>query len=285
MRLLAVAALLICAAPLSATPLAGEPLAGETLEEPRLRFTLSGTLVTGQSITDWAFLRFLPDAEVGWDRHDASKYSVAPAQIAFAGRRDRQRVRLGMNSLPDGSAAPLRRSFNTKLQMTTDVEGTFTLTWDGALADGWRATLVDRGTGTVVKMWRASSYTFRMKPAEWTDRFFVRIRPAADAATLAPEPPAPEATLTTSTLGVGQLYPNPASGAAAQLPLSLGAEQAVRVAIYNALGREVAVAHDGPLAEGTRAIRLSTSALPPGTYLVRIAGEGLAETRRLTVAR
>ncbi|HYE95601.1 MAG TPA: T9SS type A sorting domain-containing protein, partial [Rubricoccaceae bacterium] len=78
--------------------------------------------------------------------------------------------------------------------------------------------------------------------------------------------------------------PNPAR-ARATVRLTLTEAQHVRVAVYDALGREVAVLNDGPLAGGLHTLSLNTSGLPSGVYLVRVEAGGAALTRRLTVAR
>jgi hypothetical protein len=64
----------------------------------------------------------------------------------------------------------------------------------------------------------------------------------------------------------------------------------VRLAVYDVLGREVAVLYEGGLAAGTA--RLSLPVLPSGTYLVRVSGSWGASgtgntvvTRRVSVVR
>ncbi|MEM0962485.1 MAG: T9SS type A sorting domain-containing protein, partial [Bacteroidota bacterium] len=79
-----------------------------------------------------------------------------------------------------------------------------------------------------------------------------------------------------------RVFPNPSAGVAAVQVTPAEAGPA-RVAVYDALGRQVAVLHDGPLPAGTT--RLSSGALSPGLYVVRVDGPGLAETRQLTVVR
>ena len=93
---------------------------------------------------------------------------------------------------------------------------------------------------------------------------------AAEPAT-APRPP---------TLAV---YPNPASGVV-HVTLAGRDGGPVRVAVYDVLGRQVALLHDGPVA-GEDVFDLDASALPPGLYLVRAAGAAFSQTTRLTVAR
>ena len=79
------------------------------------------------------------------------------------------------------------------------------------------------------------------------------------------------------------IAPNPVRDAAA-VTLAFDAPRAVRVAVYDVLGREVAVLHDGPAAADLR-LALDASRLAPGIYVVRAAGEGLAASRPLTVVR
>ena len=93
------------------------------------------------------------------------------------------------------------------------------------------------------------------------------------------EPDGPAAEL------VGDVFPNPSTGRAA-LELTVASAQTVRVSVYDALGRQVAVAYDGEARPGAAVrVSLSGSALAPGVYIVRVAGETFVESRRLTVTR
>ena len=97
-----------------------------------------------------------------------------------------------------------------------------------------------------------------------------RVRGAAQAAS--------EAAL--SVVG-----PNPFAGSTA-LALAVPSAQHVRVAVYDALGREVAVLHDGAVAAGeARRLTLDGSALAAGVYVVRSVGETFTEARTVTVTR
>lgn len=78
------------------------------------------------------------------------------------------------------------------------------------------------------------------------------------------------------------VYPNPSAGRATVALSDVTGD--VRVAIYDALGREVAVLHDGPVA-GTFEASIAPGQLVPGAYLVRAAGESLVQTRALTIVR
>ena len=81
--------------------------------------------------------------------------------------------------------------------------------------------------------------------------------------------------------------PNPSSGGAVTVSLSQASPSAVRVEVLDALGRRVAVLHDGPAAEGPHAFVLNAGALAPGVYVVvaRAAGGADSLARAFTVVR
>lgn len=252
--------------------------AGKSNPTREIVLSLHGTTASGTPVSDRAWLRFLPDATTGFDRYDGSKFGGGAATIAFLGERDGQPYRLAMASLPDGTSAPLPRKFNLKLQFAATAAGTYTLTWDNALGSGWRTLLVDRETGTRVRMWRETSYTFSATPGDWSDRFTLSVRPASDATTLASADKGTAETL------IGHPFPNPAAGTS-RLELVLTEADEVRIAVYDALGREVAVAYEGTLEAGTHTVALPAETLAPGTYVVRVEGDEMQEMRRLTVLR
>ena len=78
--------------------------------------------------------------------------------------------------------------------------------------------------------------------------------------------------------------PNPArSGAAVAFGLPEPAD--VRVEVYDALGRRVAVVAEGPFEAGWHRATLDAAALPAGLYLVRLQAGGAVRTRPVTLAR
>ena len=80
------------------------------------------------------------------------------------------------------------------------------------------------------------------------------------------------------------MVPNPVRGTAS-VTLALPTTGAVRVAVYDALGREAVVAFDGVLTAGSHRVPLAVLLLAPGAYVVRVqAGAGSAAVR-LAVAR
>ena len=81
------------------------------------------------------------------------------------------------------------------------------------------------------------------------------------------------------------LAPNPTTGTSS-FEVAVGQAESVRVEAFDALGRSVAVLHDGLLAAGqSRRLTLDASALPAGVYVVRVSGDSFVTTRRVTVAR
>ncbi len=76
--------------------------------------------------------------------------------------------------------------------------------------------------------------------------------------------------------------PNPFAGATA-LTVETSRAGPVRVAVYDVLGREVAVLADGPGPAGARTLRLDARGLAAGVYVVRLEAAGQVETQRVTL--
>ena len=74
-------------------------------------------------------------------------------------------------------------------------------------------------------------------------------------------------------------------GAATTLSFTLPAPADVRLAVYDALGREVARPARGPFAAGEHAVRLDASGLAAGVYVVRLDAGGAVRTLVLTRTR
>jgi hypothetical protein len=79
-------------------------------------------------------------------------------------------------------------------------------------------------------------------------------------------------------------YPTPPRGALTAV-LTLDTRGDVVVALYDLLGRRLAVLHDGPLAGGEQRLELDASHLAAGTYLIRATGADLSQTALVTLAR
>ena len=110
-------------------------------------------------------------------------------------------------------------------------------------------------------------------PGAITGRFSVRVSLGVGVAT-------EDAALESASLAV---YPNP-SASVATVALEVAESVAVRVAVYDALGREVAIAFEGA-ATGRVEATIDTRRLAPGAYVVRATGDGFVQALPLTVAR
>ena len=101
---------------------------------------------------------------------------------------------------------------------------------------------------------------------------------------VAPEPPDPPEGPESFALAE-HAHPNPvAGGAVVRYALPVAAE--IRLALYDALGREVAVLADGIQTEGLHEASVEAGDLPPGVYVYRLyAGPWGHAEGRLTVAR
>lgn len=79
-------------------------------------------------------------------------------------------------------------------------------------------------------------------------------------------------------------YPNPFNPQTT-IPYTLNTTQNVRLAVFDALGREVSVLQDGVQAAGDHRVRFEATDLPSGPYLVRISAGGQVDSRILTLLK
>ena len=87
-----------------------------------------------------------------------------------------------------------------------------------------------------------------------------------------------------AVLALGAPHPNPSRGGV-RVGFDLPEAAAVRVSVYDALGREVAVLADGERAAGRHEATLGAGRVAPGVYVVRLVAGEAALVRRLTVVR
>ena len=80
-------------------------------------------------------------------------------------------------------------------------------------------------------------------------------------------------------------YPNPFNPQT-RFTLEVQEAQAVRVEVFDALGRRVALLHEGVIEAGeARTFQFEAASLPSGVYLVRAQGEALTQTRQMTLIK
>lgn len=236
-----------------------------------LALRLSGTLADGTEVTDRAaIVRWDADATDGWDRHDASKLlplNPARALLAPVGQRDGAPYRQAVVSQAAGADSELALAFSATQA------GTYRLSAD-VLPGAENVSLRDEATGEVVDL-RAGPYTFDAAASGWTDRFTL----AVGGVLVASEPDA----VRVSELSAPA--PNPARRAS-ELTLTTASAGTVRAVLIDALGRTVATLHDGPMAaSGSLTLRVEAGDFAPGIYTVRVTGEELALSRRITLLK
>lgn len=79
--------------------------------------------------------------------------------------------------------------------------------------------------------------------------------------------------------------PNPFTSST-RLELSVDESTELTVAVYDALGRRVALLHDGSIRPGTYSLRVEAADLPPGLYVVRASdGRGATTSRSIALVR
>lgn len=89
-----------------------------------------------------------------------------------------------------------------------------------------------------------------------------------------------EAPAAPGTLGLTS-YPNPFRDAA-RLTVTVDRPQTLEIAAYDLLGRRVAALHRGPVPAGAFTLDGVGRSLPAGTYVLRVQGESVRESLRVT---
>lgn len=145
----------------------------------------------------------------------------------------------------------------------------------------WRAVGFVPGAGTTNEV---QAYTFRVEdvgPGPY--RFRLKQRDFDGTFVYSPEVEVfvelPEAFV------LSDAFPNPFNPQT-QFTLMVRNEQRVRVAVFDALGREVARLHDGPLAPNTaHRFTFEASGLPSGLYVYRVEGETFSASKLMTLVK
>ncbi|MEM0961703.1 MAG: T9SS type A sorting domain-containing protein [Bacteroidota bacterium] len=134
--------------------------------------------------------------------------------------------------------------------------------------------LVDRGA--VTRLSPGSAYEFTAGAADSVasaERFALRVTFPGGVATDAP-----------AAAPTVDVYPNPSPGMST-VRVSDVPPGRLRITVYDAVGREAAVLFDAAATAGDVVAPLDAGRLAPGIYLIRVEGNGLSETRSLTIAR
>ena len=87
------------------------------------------------------------------------------------------------------------------------------------------------------------------------------------------------------THNLSAIYPNPFNPQA-QFSLEIAEQQNVSIVLYDALGRQVEMLHDGTLNAGSiHEFQIDGASLPSGVYVVRALGERFTDVRQVTLTK
>jgi hypothetical protein len=146
---------------------------------------------------------------------------------------------------------------------------------DGKPAKAYDLVAVGTVKGMVVTISGEEADSLPMLFPEWSPI------PGMEGPAIVPAVPQ-AAVLTSATVAAGS--PNPFASRT-ELTLSVAREQAVLVEVFDAIGRRVAMLHNGVLTAGvSHAFSFDASTLPSGTYHFRISGVDVSEVRTATLA-
>ncbi len=175
--------------------------------------------------------------------------------------------------------APLS-GWSVGIETADDAELFTALTTEGTASEdpAERATVTGLGPFDLTPG-ETETVRFAMVAGEDEADLFANARQAQDAVAVGVEVATP-----TGRVMLEPPYPNPLA-AQATIGFALPAAQAVRLAVYDVLGREVARLADGVRPAGEQAVVLEASGLPSGVYVVRLEAGGAELTQRLTVVR
>jgi hypothetical protein len=84
--------------------------------------------------------------------------------------------------------------------------------------------------------------------------------------------------------GLDQNYPNPFNPSTS-IRFSVPAASRVRIAVYDLLGREVAVLVDGEQAAGSHTAEFNAANLPSGVYVTRMQSPGFSDSKKMVLMR
>jgi len=272
----------------------------------RVRFELSGTAAdSGAPTHDRALvLEFSEDGTDEWDMRDATKLSPLTsvyAIAAFEGERD------GVSRLKaQESRASTPAPFEVPLHVeASGVTGELVLAWTlDAFPEDWDFFLQDHTSGERIDLGHQSRYEFRLDgdtrssarseyerlrddlaraahPASMQrgaeSRFTLFVVPGLATAT-DPQSSLPE------RFALDGAYPNPFAGRTT-VRYALPIDTRVVLAVYDLLGRRVAVLADGFARAGHHEATWDAAGMPSGVYLFRLEAEGQRLLRKATLLR
>ncbi len=259
----------------------------QTQQEPlALRLQLDGN---GFSNGTW--FSFNESASEGRDRRDALQLAPLSQSFAYMASRIEDGTLLSINNLP----LEIDDQITFPLTVQASRGGEFTISVDRLnLPEGVSVTITDRENGTRFELTSEASYTFTIGGGTAPKTSGGLTTPGGILATAAddrfeitfssnPVSVEPRADLP-QVLALEQNYPNPfnpTTGIRFELPSS----QFVNLAVYDLLGRRVAMLVNEDMSAGSHFVNFDASALSSGVYVYRLEAGGQVLTRKMTLLK
>ncbi|MEM6327531.1 MAG: lectin-like protein [Bacteroidota bacterium] len=286
-------------------PVYGRDTANGSAETPAsVRFELSTIADGTETPVSATFVTATEGAALGEDATDA--YRLTPGAwprtvlSTLTDTEAGESVPLVLNALPSDAEGEITVPVSVAAEGHAAGPLELAVSASGSLPDGWTAVLVDRETGTRTEVAPGMRYRFTAEVTEAAakagalrlgvpvgpfaartatttydsgDRFALVVTPARIVSTESGGQP----------FALGAIAPNPTRGTAS-VALSLPEAGAVTVAVYDAMGRQVASVQQAAAA-GSHRLGVPVAGLAPGIYVVRVESPSGTATRRLTVVR
>lgn len=180
------------------------------------------------------------------------------------------------------------------VEITSEGESRLVFSHVGELNPDWVVVLLDTQTGTRTDLLKTPEVRFNVPPtarkAAPADSLLGVLSKtmSADQARfrllVGPKSDLPIEEDMPTEVSLAQNYPNPFNPSTV-VRFTLDAERQTRLAVYDILGREVAVLVNGLLPAGTHTATLDASDLAGGVYVYRLQTEGKVLSRKMTLIR
>ncbi|MCH8494094.1 MAG: T9SS type A sorting domain-containing protein [Balneolales bacterium] len=251
-------------------------------------------ILSGQGMGNSAWLTFSDYASLGDDRADAKQLEPLSGSYAVLGTINTDGDLLDINNLPffEGEIdLPL------VMNVTTGGEYTFSVS-NLNLPNGYSSTLVDTESGSSYNLDADFELTIQLEPTQRAKSFSNGLSGQPTVMASATSDTRFKLRLSDQTItstdgtpsdlpavvSLSQNYPNPFNPTT-RMSYELPAESEVKLAVYDLLGRQVAVLVNNRMAPGSHNVNFDGASLSSGVYVIRLEAGGEVITRKMTLLK
>jgi hypothetical protein len=245
-------------------------------------------LVKGEGLENSTWLQFSQGGSKSYDSFDTWKLLPLDPVYALLGT-GLENALLDVNSLPYFDEVT-----EIPLHFSATKAGAFELSvTDFNVPAGYVVTLVDNVTGNRVQLASDVKYSFNNAVAAKAVTSIEKNRPTGASASSSPRftliidpgtTTAAERGALPNTMSLDANYPNPFNPTT-NIRFTLGSAANVKLAVYDATGREVEVITSGMKAAGAHTLTWNAAARASGVYLLRLEANGQTLTRKMTLLK